>query len=198
LSKQTITIVGAGLVGSLLACHLGKRGYTVNVYEKRPDLRKRKLIAGRSINLALSTRGWRALEGVGIGEDVRREGIPMRGRMMHDTKGELSFQPYGVGEQAIWSISRGGLNQLLMNKAEQDNDVTFHFNMKCMNVDVDNASATFVDYATKEEHNVTSDVVIGAETILTPTIRSCTSQHSMAIFRSKKRLCIFGREVSLC
>lgn len=162
-SSTHITIVGAGLVGSLLACHLGKRGYKVTVYEKRPDLRKRTLVAGRSINLALSTRGWKALDGVGIGDKVRQAGIPMKGRMLHDLEGNLSFQPYGIDDQAIWSISRGGLNVMLMNEAEHVHGVDFRFNMKCMDVDVDAAKATFIDYQTKEEHHIESDLVIGAD-----------------------------------
>ncbi|MCL4164846.1 UNVERIFIED_CONTAM: hypothetical protein GTU68_028569, partial [Idotea baltica] len=160
---KNITIVGAGLVGSLLACAFGKRGYTVNVYEKRPDLRRATLVAGRSINMACSTRGWRALDHVGVGDIVRQYAIPMKGRVLHDEAGHTSFQPYGIDDQAIYSISRGGLNKILMNYAEQDNDVTFHYNKKCMDVDVERGSATFVDYITKQETVVTSDLILGAD-----------------------------------
>lgn len=162
MSKQ-ITIVGAGLVGSLLACQLGKRGYTVNVYEKRPDLRKASIAAGKSINMACSTRGWRALDNVGVGDIVREHAIPMKGRILHDEAGNTKFQPYGIDDQAIYSISRGGLNKILMEFAEQDNDVTFHYNKKCMDVDVEKGTATFVDYNTKEEIKVESDLIIGAD-----------------------------------
>ncbi|NNC83336.1 MAG: FAD-dependent monooxygenase [Flavobacteriales bacterium] len=162
MSKK-VTIVGAGLVGSLLACYLGRRGYQVAVYEKRPDLRKKKIVAGKSINLACSTRGWRALDAVGVGDIARAHAIPMKGRMLHSVEGNLSFQPYGIDDQAIYSISRGGLNKILMDYAEQDNDVTFHYDQKCMHVDVDSATATFVDYTTKEEKKVEADILIGAD-----------------------------------
>ncbi len=162
MSKE-ITIVGAGLVGSLLACYLGKRGYHVTVFEKRPDLRLAKISAGKSINLACSTRGWRALDEVGVGNIAREHAIPMKGRTLHSLEGDLSYQPYGIDDQAIYSISRGGLNKILMDFAENDCGVTFHFNQKCMNVDVDNATATFVDYKTEEERVVKSDLVIGAD-----------------------------------
>ncbi len=162
MSKK-VTIVGAGLVGSLLACYLGRRGYTVNVYEKRPDLRKRKLVAGRSINMACSTRGWRALDEVGVGDVVRTHAIAMKGRVMHSEQSELTHQPYGIDNQAIYSISRGGLNKILMDYAEKDNDVTFHYNKKCMDVDVDSGTVTFVDYETKETETVTADLVFGAD-----------------------------------
>lgn len=161
--NKKVTIVGAGLVGSLLACYLGKRGYTVNVYEKRPDLRKRTLVAGRSINMACSTRGWKALDQVGVGDIVREHAIPMRGRVMHSTSGELTSQPYGVEDQAIYSISRGGLNKILMDFAEKDSDVTFHYNKKCMDVDIENATATFVDYNSQKEQTVEADLLFGAD-----------------------------------
>jgi kynurenine 3-monooxygenase len=162
MSKE-ITIVGAGLVGCLLAGHLGKRGYTVNVFEKRPDLRKATIVAGRSINLACSTRGWRALDNLGVGDIVRENAIPMNGRILHDEAGQTKFQPYGIDDQAIYSVSRGGLNKILMDFAEKEHDVNFHYNKKCMDVDVDKGTATFVDYSTKEEITVKSDLIIGAD-----------------------------------
>lgn len=162
MSKE-VTIVGAGLVGSLLACYLGKRGYQVTVYEKRPDLRTEKISAGKSINLACSTRGWRALDEVGVGDIARKEAIAMKGRTLHSLEGDLSFQPYGIDDQAIYSISRGGLNMILMDYAEKECNVTFHFNQKCMDVDVENAKATFVDYASKEKTVVQSDLLFGAD-----------------------------------
>jgi len=160
---KKVSIVGAGLVGSLMACYLGRRGYKVDVYEKRPDLRKLKISAGKSINLACSTRGWRALDEVGVGDIARQHAIAMKGRVLHSVSEELSYQPYGIDDQAIYSISRGGLNKILMDYAEKDKDVNFHFNLKCMNVDVRNASASFIDYKTKKEVKVESDLIIGSD-----------------------------------
>ena len=129
--KKNVTIIGAGLVGSLLAIYLQKRDCQVDVYERRPDMRKESMRAGKSINLALSNRGWRPLIEVGLEEKLSKLIIPMKGRMMHDLAGNLSFQPYGKTGQAINSISRGGLNSLLMDTAEQ-HGVNFHFEYKCL------------------------------------------------------------------
>jgi len=118
-SKQNVGIVGAGLVGSLLAVFLARRGFPVTVYEKRPDMRRGEAEGGRSINLALSERGWRALRTVGLEKKVRDLSIPMKGRMMHDEAGKLSFQPYGIEGQAIYSVSRSGLNMALMDASEE-------------------------------------------------------------------------------
>lgn len=133
-TPKEIAIAGAGLVGSLLAAWLAKEGHRVTVYERRPDLRKAAISVGRSINLALSDRGWRALEGVGAAEAVRQNAIPMYGRMIHHEDGSTSHQPYGMEGQAIWSVSRGGLNAVLMDHAEQ-NGVVFHFENGCDDAD---------------------------------------------------------------
>lgn len=125
--KKEITIIGAGLVGSLLSIYLSKRGYKVNIYERRPDMRKTTISAGRSINLALSDRGIRALEEVGIMDDIRKIAIPMHGRQLHHTDGSLQYQAYGKEGQFINSVSRGELNCKLMDLAEKHN-VTIHFN----------------------------------------------------------------------
>ena len=138
--KKHITIIGAGLVGSLLAAYLQQRGYQVEVYERRPDLRKASIRAGKSINLALSDRGWRALAQVGIEEQLRQLVIPMPGRMIHDKQGQLNFQPYGKTGQAINSVSRGGLNALLMDRAEELG-ARFHFEHKCTGVDFERTIA---------------------------------------------------------
>src|SRR5437763_652682 len=102
--KKNITIVGAGLVGSLLSIYLAKRGHKVNVYERRPDMRKAKVSAGKSINLALSDRGWRGLEGVGIADEIKKIAIPMYGRFIHNKDGSTAFQKYGKDDQAIYSV----------------------------------------------------------------------------------------------
>src|SRR5687767_12984127 len=115
--NKHIAIVGAGLVGSLTAIYLSRRGYKISVFERRPDMRVGKAEAGRSINLALSTRGIRALEDVGLAEELKKVAIPMHGRVMHDLQGNLTFQPYGKQGQFINSISRSDLNIVLMNEA---------------------------------------------------------------------------------
>jgi len=111
---------------------LQQRGYQVDVYERRPDLRKASIRAGKSINLALSDRGWRALAQVGIEEQLRQLVIPMPGRMIHDKQGKLNFQPYGKSGQAINSVSRGGLNALLMDRAEPARAILPWKNMPCI------------------------------------------------------------------
>src|SRR5688500_18730005 len=103
--KKEVVINGAGLVGSLLSIFLSKRGYKVTILERRPDMRKEAISAGRSINLALSDRGWKAIKRVGIADEIRKVAIPMYGRMIHDVKGNLNFLPYGEKDQAIYSVS---------------------------------------------------------------------------------------------
>src|SRR5687768_12513759 len=123
---KNIAIVGAGLVGSLLAVYLRNRGYRVTVFERRADIRRESVEAGRSINLALSNRGLRALDEIGVTNDIKRLAIPMHGRMMHALNGALTFQPYGKEGQFINSISRRALNALLMDVAEKKG-VRFNF-----------------------------------------------------------------------
>lgn len=143
-SPSKIGIVGGGLVGSLMSLYLNRRGYNVTVIERRSDMRKGDSDAGRSINLALSTRGLLALEELGLDEDIRRIAIPMHGRMMHDNTGKLTFQPYGKEGQFINSVSRSDLNVLLMNAAEK-NGVSFLFDRRCMNVDLAATSVSLID-----------------------------------------------------
>ena len=127
--SKDITIVGAGLVGSLCALYMIKRGYSVNVYERRKDLRSEIISAGKSINLALSERGWTALKKVGANKAVAGIGIPMYKRIMHDKEGKISQQPYGNQGQAIYSVSRHDLNAQLINVAEK-HGANFFFNEK--------------------------------------------------------------------
>nr|HMT29898.1 NAD(P)-binding protein [Bacteroidia bacterium] len=117
--EQKVTLIGAGLIGSLLSTYLTKQGYSVDIYERRADMRKDKISAGRSINLALSDRGWRGLEGVGLVEEVKKVAIAMNGRMIHHINGTINYQAYAKEGQAIYSVSRGGLNCVLMDQAEK-------------------------------------------------------------------------------
>lgn len=144
---EKIAIIGAGLVGSLQAIFMAQKGYKVDVYERRPDMRKAKISAGRSINLALSNRGWKALDLAGIKTAVEEIAIPMYGRIMHDVDGNLTHQAYGKEGEAIYSVSRGGLNKLLMDQAEAFENVDFHFNMACQDVDLESNSIHFQDEA---------------------------------------------------
>jgi kynurenine 3-monooxygenase len=140
--QKEVTIVGAGLVGSLLSIYLSKRGYKVKIYERRPDMRKEKISAGRSINLALSDRGLLALEKVGLADEIRKIAIPMHGRYIHNPDGSTAFQPYGKEGQYINSVSRGTLNRKLMDLAEQQG-VEIFFNHKCSSIDWKNNTIGF-------------------------------------------------------
>lgn len=161
--SKSVTVIGAGLVGSLLTIYLAKRGYTVNVYERRSDMRKNKISAGKSINLALSDRGFRGLDGIGIGDEIRKIAIPMNGRFLHNPDGSTGFQPYGKQGQFINSVSRSGINMKLMDLAETLPNVTLHFNEKCTGVDSKKGTATFINEETGKEHTVTSDLFFGSD-----------------------------------
>src|SRR6204780_4288501 len=142
-TPDKVTLIGAGLNGPLLAILLLQRGFAVEMYERRPDMRRVRISAGRSINLALSTRGIHALQQAGLWERMRNIIIPMKGRMMHSIAGELTFQPYGKNEtEVINSISRADLNVALMNAAEAQG-VTIHFNERCTGMDWNAGGARF-------------------------------------------------------
>ncbi|HOZ88455.1 MAG TPA: FAD-dependent monooxygenase, partial [Bacteroidia bacterium] len=160
---KKVTIVGAGLVGSLLSIYLAKRGYKTEIYERRGDMRKEEMSAGRSINLALSDRGWRGLEGVGIAEEIRKIAIPMYGRFIHHKDGTNAYQPYGKNDQAIYSVSRADINMKLMDLAEKQKDVKIHFNKRCINIDKKNLETSFEDNISLEQVKVKSDLMFGAD-----------------------------------
>jgi len=148
---QKIQIIGAGLCGSVLAIRLGQLGFDVDVFEKRSDMRLENADRGRSINLALSERGIRALELIGMESIVKSDGIPMQGRMIHPVSGEPSFQRYsGRDGECIYSISRSGLNIALLNKAESMPNVHLHFNAVCQSINFNEGSAVFKDEKTGE------------------------------------------------
>jgi len=164
MKQQNILIIGAGLCGSLLALRLGQRGYNVTVYEMRPDLRKTDISAGRSINLAFSDRGNKAMKLVGIEDKVKALCIPMNGRMLHDKEGNTFLSNYsGRDHEYINSISRGELNGLLLTEAEKHDNVTIHFNKKCKSVDFENTTALFEDYDTKKEFIEDADTIIATD-----------------------------------
>ena len=161
--QKNISIVGAGLVGSMLACYLSRRGHKISVYERRPDMRKAGYIGGRSINLALSHRGWKALKGIGLEDAVSKIAIPMKGRVIHDIHGGTAFIPYGKDDQAIYSVSRGELNKIMVIEAEKFKDVSFHFDQRCTNIDFANNTLSLQNDRTKEQKQVQSDILFGAD-----------------------------------
>ena len=160
---KKIAVVGAGLVGSLQAILMAQKGYDVSVFERREDLRKATLLAGRSINLALSDRGWKALELAGIAEDIRAISIPMYQRCMHALDGTLTYQPYGMEDQAIYSVSRGGLNQKLMNLADDYPNINYHFDRKCLDLDLKTNTLLFQNSDSNEKENHTFDKIFATD-----------------------------------
>lgn len=157
---REVSILGAGLVGSLLAVILRKRGYAVKIYERRPDMRKATIAAGRSINLAVSVRGWNALEMAGIKNDIEPIAIPMYGRSLHMPDGSSAYQQYGKNNEAIYSVSRGELNKKLMSVAE-DAGVELYFDYRCTGVNLATNEMTFDVLG--EEKKVKADLLFGAD-----------------------------------
>ena len=167
-------LIGSGLAGGLLAAYLGRRGYDVDLYERRADPREGNIIGGRSINLALSTRGIHALEQLGIADEVLQHAIPMRGRMIHDKSGNLHFAPYDVDpNKHINSIGRAALNTTVIEAAQRYPSVRVHFNHRCTDVDLDSATAELVDSyveagvspadPVRQVIEVSADAVIGVD-----------------------------------
>src|SRR5437588_95651 len=167
-------LIGSGLAGGLLAAYLGRRGYDVNLYERRADPWEGNIVGGRSINLALSTRGIHALERVGIADEVLRHAIPMRGRMIHDKSGNLHFAPYDVDpNKHINSIGRAALNTTVIEAAQRYPNVRVHFNHRCTDVDLDSATAELVDSSVeagvspadpvRQVIEVSADAIIGVD-----------------------------------
>ncbi|MBO0694769.1 MAG: FAD-dependent monooxygenase [Verrucomicrobia bacterium] len=155
-------LIGSGLAGGLLAAYLGRRGYEVDLYERRADPREGNIVGGRSINLAISTRGIHALEQIGIADEALRHAIPMRGRMIHDRSGALHFAPYDVDpEKCINSIGRASLNTTVIEAAKRYPNVRVHFNHKCTDVDLDAVNVQLE--AENGELTVRGDAVIGVD-----------------------------------
>lgn len=160
---EKIAVIGAGLIGSLQAIYLAKKGYQVEVYEKRPDSRKSTAEGGRSINLALSDRGFKALQKVGLEEEIRNMAIPMDGRYIHNADGSETFQPYGKEGQSIYSISRAGLNRKLMNTAEPFDNVDYFFDLACHDIDMDENEVHFKNTNTEEIIKKKFDRIFGTD-----------------------------------
>jgi kynurenine 3-monooxygenase len=164
MSSPPITIVGSGLAGTLMACYLGRAGYRVELYEKRPDPRKDGSDRGRSINLALSVRGIHALREVGVADEVLRAAIAMPGRMIHGVDGSLHFQPYGKDpSKAIHSVSRAGLNIALLDAVERMPDVRVHFAHRCTGIDLTTNTLRLMQEVDQRSIEVPCETVIGAD-----------------------------------
>ncbi|NOX68965.1 MAG: FAD-dependent monooxygenase [Gammaproteobacteria bacterium] len=161
-SRASFTIAGAGPVGALLAVVLGRRGYKVDLFESRPDSRKTSVYQGKSINIALSDRGWRAMESIGIEAEIREDAIAMKRRVIHDEQGNLSYQPYGRDGEAIWSVSRGGINERLLTLAEAEANVQLFFEHKLVGLDFATARAEF-QQSNGSRVDIESDFLFGAD-----------------------------------
>lgn len=176
MAQQPITLVGGGLVGALLAVQLARRGFTVEIYEKRPDPRRAGFLGGRSINLALAERGLQALRMAGLADEVIQSAVMMRGRMVHDRAGNSGLQRYGIDDsEVIWSVSRGALNILLLNAAEKAG-VRLHFGESLVAVDFDRQRIRVAD-AEGTEREVPAGLLIGADGAGS-ALRAAMNQHA--------------------
>ncbi|MEO8809311.1 MAG: NAD(P)/FAD-dependent oxidoreductase [Rhodanobacter sp.] len=177
MPQQPITLIGGGLVGALLAVQLARRGFDVEVYEKRPDPRRAGFLGGRSINLALAERGLQALRMAGLADEVIQSAVMMRGRMVHDREGNSSLQRYGIDDsEVIWSVSRGALNILLLNAAEKAG-ARLHFGQSLAAADFDRQRIRLADtYGVERE--VAAGLLIGADgagSALRTAMNACTA-----------------------
>jgi kynurenine 3-monooxygenase len=160
---EKFVLIGSGLAGGLLAAYFGRRGYEVDLYERRADSREGNMVGGRSINLALSTRGIHALEQLGIASEVLQHAIPMRGRMIHDKSGDLHFSPYDRDpKKYINSIGRAALNTTVIEAAQRYPNVRVHFNHRCTDVDLESATA-HLDVETGQPVRAQGAAVIGVD-----------------------------------
>lgn len=181
MKRGTIAIAGAGLCGTMMAIRLAKYGYKVDLYERRTDLRKTDISAGRSINLALSDRGLKALEMIGLKEDVSAEIIPMHGRMIHPSEGENTMYSYsGRKGQYINSVSRGGLNMTLLDQAEKSENINIYFEANVKTVDIKSTSLTvsIKDVETTKSY----DVIFGSDGAGSAVRRTLQKQSSRLRF----------------
>jgi kynurenine 3-monooxygenase len=172
-------LIGSGLAGGLLAAYMGRRGYEVDLFERRADPREGNIVGGRSINLALSTRGIHALEQLGIADEVLQHAIPMRGRMIHDKSGGLHFSPYDRDpNKHINSIGRAALNTTVIEAASRHPNVRVHFNHKCTGVDLESAAAQLVNSKTNQSLSANGDAVVGVDGAFSAVRESMQEQMS--------------------
>ena len=161
--EKKVIIVGAGLVGSLWAVYMQKAGYQVVIYERRSDIRKAEISAGKSINLALSERGWNSLKAAGVEKEIEKIAIPMSGRIMHSVEGDLTYQAYGKKDEAIYSVSRGHLNAIMMDLAESKGNTKIHYQHQCLDANLEKGQITLKNLNTQEVFEDKADVVFAAD-----------------------------------
>ena len=162
-NQKSSTIIGSGLVGSLWAVYLAKAGYKVSTYDRRSDLRNVALSAGKSINLAISFRGWKALDAVGIGDAIREIAIPMYSRTIHALDGTISTLPYGKENQAIYSVSRGEINAKLLEIAGNNDNVILNFDVDCVFADTKTGKFKLKNNKTGEETEHQTDLLFASD-----------------------------------
>lgn len=171
-ADERILIVGAGLVGALLSIYLARRGMRVDVFERHPDLRTLDLSAQRSsINLSLCERGFRALDHVGVGNAVRQRVVATYGRAIHALDDTVAYQPYGDAGEHTFAILRNDLNEVLVQCAERDFGVRFHWNERCLDIDLEAPAVTFENTTTGARHRQEAGRVFGADGVFS-TVRS--------------------------
>lgn len=162
--QETITLIGAGLAGCALAIYLAKRGFKVDIYERRADIRQENFSGGRSINLTLSARGIHVLKELNLYKKVMKIAIPLKGRTIHAINGNLTFQPYGKrSEEVLYSIDRNKFNHLLLDEVEKYENVRIHFNQKCMDMDFARQELKLRHAITDRETIVKANPVIGTD-----------------------------------
>lgn len=159
-----IALIGAGLAGCVLSIYLAKRGFKVDIYERRPDPRKSQNSEGRSINLTLSTRGIHVLKQVGLYEKIMKLAIPLKGRVIHSIKEELTFQPYGNKDnEVIYSMARNELNIALLKEVESYKNITIHFSQKCTGLEFETRELKLRDEISGQQTRVKTSTVIGTD-----------------------------------
>lgn len=162
MEQRSFSVVGAGPVGTLLGILLARHGYSVGLYEGRPDSRKTSIYQGKSINIALSDRGWTSLEKIGISAAAKQQAIPMYHRAIHDLDGNISLLNYGKDGDAIWSVSRSGINEQLLDIADDEPNIRTRFEHRLIDIDFQSAKTTFSSGA-GEEIVVAADFAFGAD-----------------------------------
>jgi kynurenine 3-monooxygenase len=177
-------VIGAGLVGSVMAMYLSKAGHEVEVYEKNGDPRESQLRSGRSINITLCERGFEALEEVGLDSVVRGYCVPAYGRIVHFADGSTFRQDYGNQDESLYSIARADLSRVLVDFGERTFGVRFHFDQKCVDVDVDGPSATIEHVQSGESSVVRADVIFAADGVNSP-VRNCLQRRNLVAFEAQ-------------